>query len=286
MLYQENICLMRSTIVGVLLFLSFQGFALDNSAIYGLQQQGKLYFYWGWNWDWYSHTDLHFSGDAYDFILYDVVAEDKPKKFSLGAYFNPAVATIPQYNFRIGYFIKDHYSISFGTDHMKYVVTPDQTTTITGNISNTGTDYDGTYENQPIDLTKDFLRFEHTDGLNYINVDVRRFDNLFAFGKVQVNLTEGIGGGILYPKTNATLLNFENNDEFHLAGYGFSGVVAANVTFFKNFFLQSEFKAGYINMPDIRTTPSAADSASQHFLFYQLNFVLGATIKLGKKNIE
>jgi hypothetical protein len=31
--------------------------------------------------------------------------------------------TIPQTNFRMGYFISDHYSLAIGVDHMKYVLT-------------------------------------------------------------------------------------------------------------------------------------------------------------------
>jgi hypothetical protein len=34
--------------------------------------------------------------------------------------------TIPQTNFRMGYFISDHYSLA-GVDHMKYVLTQNQT---------------------------------------------------------------------------------------------------------------------------------------------------------------
>ena len=36
-------------------------------------------------------------------------------------------------------------------------------------------------------------------------------------------------------------------------------------------------------MADIRTTSSVSDKASQHFFFYQVNFVFGATINLKKK---
>jgi hypothetical protein len=50
--------------------------------------------------------------------------------------------TIPQTNFRIGYFINDHYSIALGVDHMKYVMAQNQVANITGNI-NTGTPFDG-----------------------------------------------------------------------------------------------------------------------------------------------
>lgn len=281
-----HIALLRKIgIVTACLFISFQGFGQDETLFPANPHKGKLYIFWGWNWDKFSKSDLHYTGDQYDFNLKDVEAHDKPKAFSLGAYFNPGVATIPQYNFRIGYFFKDNYSVSFGTDHMKYVVVPDQTVPISGYINGSGTEYDGVYNNEDIVLARDFLQLEHTDGLNYVNADIRRFDELFDFGKVQINLTEGVGAGLLYPRTNSKLLGNDRYDEFHVAGYGFSGVVALNLTFFRNFFIQSEFKTGYINMPDIRTTMSTADKASQDFVFYQINFVFGATLQLGKATV-
>ena len=242
------------------------------------------YVYWGWNRGWYSASDINFNGDDYDFTLSGVIAKDRQTPFSLDAYLNPVLISIPQTNFRIGYFFKEHYDISFGVDHMKYVVQQDQTVEISGQISGTGTIYDGIYENDDILIEEGFLLFEHTDGLNYLNVEFRRFDNIFDFHKVKINLTEGLGAGALMPKTNATLLNNERNDEFHLAGYGLGAVLAANITFGNVFFIQSELKGGFIGMPDIRTTQLISDRASQNFFYSQLNFVLGVTIDLNKKN--
>ena len=93
----------------------------------------------------------------------------------------------------------------------------------------------------------------------------------FSWNKVKVNVNEGIGVGVLFPKTNTKLLDYERYDEFHVSGWGVNGVVALNVNFFKYFFVQSEFKGGYINMPNIRTTQHTSDSASQDFFFTQLN---------------
>jgi len=246
-------------------------------------QKGKLYVYWGWNRGWYTTSDISFRGTDYDFNLNQVVAKDRQTPFSLNAYLNPTLITIPQYNFRIGYFISKNYDISFGVDHMKYVVQSDQTVKISGYISSTETEYDGEYENDDIIIEEGFLNFEHTDGLNFLNVEFRRFDNIFDFNKVKINLTEGFGLGALMPKTNSTLLNNERHDDFHLAGYGISAVVAINISFFEVFFIQSELKGGYINMPDIRTTMDKADRASQSFLFSQLNIVFGVSLNLGKK---
>lgn len=166
---------------------------------------------------------------------------------------------------------------------MKYVVTPNQTVSINGNITETETIYDGNYSNDSIVIVEDFLQFEHTDGLNYINVDFRRVDEVFALSKnIRINVSEGLGAGILIPRTNTTLLNKDRYDEFHLSGYGVNALVALNVTFFDTLFLQSELKGGYINMPDIRTTQFTEDTASQSFFFTQLNLTFGVLLDFKK----
>lgn len=240
--------------------------------------KGEFYIYWGWNRAGYSNSDINFSGNNYNFTLKEVTANDRQSDFDPSIYFVPTRASIPQYNFRMGYFITDNYNISLGMDHMKYVVNQNQVVKISGYISNTGTEYDGTYDNDDITITDDFLLFEHTDGLNYVNLEARRFDEIFDLNKVKINLTEGLGLGLLIPRTNTTLLNNERYDEFHLAGYGIDGIIGVNVSIIDLFFVQTEFKGGYINMPSIRTTNSESDGASQHFFFSQLNIVFGVTI--------
>ncbi|AWW00890.1 hypothetical protein [Arcticibacterium luteifluviistationis] len=242
----------------------------------------RFYFYGGWNSGTYSKSDITFSGVDYDFLLENVVAKDRQTPFSIDQYINPKNITIPQYNFRIGYFIKKNWDISFGIDHMKYVMQADQTVKITGEIANSNTPYDGSYANEAIKLTEDFLKFEHTDGLNYVNVALRRSQELLDFNKIKVNTVLGAGISVLYPRTNTTLLSRERNDEFHLSGFGLDGTVGLNVTFFDGFFIQSELKGGYINMPDITTTKSDLDKASQDFFFGQGNITFGAIIKIKK----
>lgn len=241
---------------------------------------GKYYFYWGWNRARYTTSNIRFSSGSYDFTLKNVVAKDRQTPFDFKTYFNPVTLTIPQYNLRLGYFIKDKYSISIGTDHMKYVVQANQIVKISGNIKDSGTKYDGNYTENDIAITGDFLKFEHTDGLNYANIDYRRHDQITNYKNIKLNLSEGIGLGILLPRTDATLLNKERHDAFHLSGFGVSSVVAANIEFWQVLFIQSEFKAGYINMPDIRTTSSDADKASQQFFFTQFNVLFGVHFRL------
>jgi len=246
--------------------------------------KGKVFVSWGWNQSKYSHSDIHFKGNDYNFTLKDVVAKDRQTAFTL-RYLNPSKITIPQYNFRIGYYITPKYSISFGFDHMKYVMQQDQTVKIKGNIAGSGTDFDGSYNGEPIKLTDNFLKFEHTNGLNYLNLELRRMDNLFdqrtlKVKNIDINLIEGVGAGLLYPKSDVTLLNYDRNDQWHVAGYGIDLLTGLNITFFKHFFIQGELKGGYINMPDILTTNFKDDRASQHFFFAQGNVNFGIMIKL------
>ena len=278
----------RSYILLIFTFLiAFQNFAQESTPkIEELRNKGRFYVFWGWNRGWYSNSDIEFKGDNYNFTLNNVNAKDRQSPFEWGLYFNPSTVTIPQTNFRIGYFINNKYDLSFGVDHMKYVMVQNQQTQITGDISD-GSFYDKSYSNNDIDLTKDFLTYEHTDGLNYLNFEITRNDDLLKIikvngnsNKIQINTLLGAGVGALMPKSNVTLWNNDRHDDFHLAGYGVSLKTGLNVTFFKYFFIRTEYKVGFINMPDIRTSPQPSDRAAQHFTFAQWNFNFGFSFKL------
>lgn len=263
---------------------TFSQETVENPEKYTAHNKGKFYVYWGGNRENFSKSDIRFKGADYDFTLYDVEAHDKPKGWHLD-YINPARMTIPQTNLRIGYFINDHYNISIGVDHMKYVMYNDRKVQYSGTYPNAGS-YGENPLGDELTLTKNFLLFEHTDGLNYVNTEIARVDdisNLFGLPNTdvfQVNTVGGLGVGLLFPKTNTTLLGKERHDDFHISGYGLSAKAGLNFTFFKHFFIQTELKGGYINMNDIKTTKSSADSASQEFWFLQRIITVGGIFRI------
>lgn len=252
---------------------------------YTAHNKGKFYIYWGGNRESYSKSDIHFKGNDYDFTIYDVEAHDKPKGWHVD-YINPKRMTIPQTNLRIGYFINDHYNISIGVDHMKYVMYNDKRVKYSGYYPNAGNYNENPTANE-LTLDEDFLLFEHTDGLNYINTEFSRVDDITSYlfktldtDKFQINVTEGLGAGFIYPRTNTTLLGKERYDEFNVAGYGLSAKAGLNFTFFKHFFIQTELKGGFIDMNNIRTTANKADSAEQHFWFIQSVIAVGGIFRI------
>ncbi|MCH1539247.1 MAG: hypothetical protein L7S43_04645 [Flavobacteriaceae bacterium] len=274
---------MKKYFWSILFLLTASQIAAQSPSDRNALSKNNLYIYWGWNWSSYTDSDIEFKGNSYDISLKDVTAQDRPSPFDVKTYFHPLQLTKPQYNVRVGYFIKDRWDISFGIDHMKYVVDQNQIVHADGFISETGTSYDGTYNKTPVIIEPGFLELEHTDGLNYVNFEIRKHTQLFALKNIELNGQLGAGLGGYMPKTDATFLNFERNDDWHWAGFGTHLVTGLNLTLFQKFFIQSELKGGYINLPDIKTTASNSDGAKQKFLFSQINILFGGIIKLNQK---
>jgi hypothetical protein len=286
----KNSLNLKHFLVIVLCVFSAHSYAQDSiQKKYTATKKGKFFISWGGNRESYTKSDITFKGEDYNFTIKDATAGDKPKGWHID-YINPTRITIPQTNVKMGYYISNNYMISFGVDHMKYVMHRNESRRLEGyiNLPDTepGSIYNGTYNDEQFLVSEDFLKFEHTNGLNYVYLEFARVDDISSIfhidntDKIQVNFTEGIGGGILYPKTNTTLLQKDRYDEFHLAGYGVSINAGLNVTFLKHFFIETDLKGGYINMPDIRTTSNTAESASQHFLYLQRIISFGGIFRI------
>ena len=271
------------------LFFSLSNLNLNAQEISGHQwdikkvNKGKLFIFAGWNWARYTSSDIHFKGVNHNFTLSKVKAEDRPSKFSAELYLNPKNISIPQTNLKIGYFFHNNWNLAFGIDHMKYVVTPLQTVGIDGQIQ-TGSSYDGVYDNDQIKIWQSFLEYEHTDGLNFIHFEINRFDRLITTRFFDFNVIEGLSFGPIVPRTDVTLLNQGEWDKYHLAGYGSGLKLGLNITFFNYFHIQSEAKGGFIHLPDVKTTPVKTDKASQSFWYFQHNFLFGAVFPIIKKS--
>ena len=252
-----------------------------NSIQNATTKKGQMFVFWGWNRAGFTNSDIRFKGAGYDFTLENVVAHDRPSPLSLD-YINPGKISIPQFNFRLGYFIKDNLALVIGQDHMKYVMDQDQTVGFKGNISDPV--YAVMVQNGQVNLEDEqFLTFEHTDGLNYVNLGLEKYKTLLSKEKVDVTWAYGGGAGVLFPKSNVKLFGNERSDRFHVAGFGLDLRTNINAIFWKHWMARVEGKVGYINMPDIKTTlNNKPDKASQDFVYYQINFGVGYTFNTRK----
>jgi len=247
-------------------------------------RKGDFYFHWGYNSSWYGKSDIRFQGPNYDFTLKDVVAHDRQSKLSWN-YLNPGLITVPQYNIRLGYFIKDNYSISIGWDHMKYVMDIPQTVAITGHIGKnishdnvpTGT-LAGEYNGQVINVKESMLTYEHTDGFNYANIEVERYDDIWVApgGNTSLTLETGLGGGIMVPRSDVRLFGVGRNNHFSISGYGISAKIGLKLYVWKNIYLQNTTKVGATNLTNVHTTGwDELDKASQKINYLENLWTVG-----------
>lgn len=183
--------------------------AQNNSTKFTANNKGKFYIHWGVNRSFYSNSVIKFVGKDFNFVVENATAHDKPKSWHID-YINPTWIIIPQTNLKIDYYFSDKYSVSIGVDHMKYVMTPNQEVIVNGEYPYPGASGE-LLSNGKIQLIEEFLMFEHTDGLNYVHTEIAKTKYLSKYlgisdtDKIQFNALVGIGAGILYPKTKATL---------------------------------------------------------------------------------
>ncbi len=269
---------------------------------YLYQRSGKFFLFWGYNRSTYSHTNMHFKGDGYDFKINYISATDDASNLN-SDYVNPTKFTNPQYNYRIGYFLSDKNFISVGMDHMRYTMAK-QTTHLTGSITK-GNNI-GEYHNTEVvvgedceinnngpsyidNLPKGFVsNFEHCDGLNDFSVEFGRLQQLWISKnhKHALAVTGAAGIGMLIPDSDADILGQPpkhdmdaNKKAYHLAGYSFTANMGFQLDLFRHVFILARLKAGYINLPDINTTIYGG-KASQHFTFIEPMGVIGYTFHI------
>jgi hypothetical protein len=262
----------KKILIFILLFISLQTHisAQSPKKYYSENKKHKFYFYWGYNRAAFLKSDIHFIGENHDITLYDVVAKDRPTPFAFKEYFAITKISIPQYDYRVGYYLTPNLGISVGLDHMKYVVKDNQIVKISGTIdSKASQKYAGVYDKKDIELTEDFLRYEHTDGLNLISLDIER---LYPIGsafknKLRLNAQVGGGGGIVVPRTDARLFGRGANNPFHIAGWGIDAKTGLKLDLFKHFFLQTEVRTGFINLNDVLILHTESQRARQNIIF-------------------
>jgi hypothetical protein len=63
---------------------------------------------------------------------------------------------------------------------------------------------------------REILTFEHTDGLNYVNLGVEKYKNLYAKENLEILWAYGGGLGLMFPKSNVKLFGNERSDDFTL----------------------------------------------------------------------
>ena len=105
--------------------------------------------------------------------------------------------TVPQFNARIGYYFKEHWALSVGYDHLKYIYDDNNSVYLSGYIGSgvdEVTSWEGTYSGEHVTTQNDYFHYENSDGLNYLRLELTRTDNFIQLGgKDQFVLSSNLG---------------------------------------------------------------------------------------------
>lgn len=250
--------------------------------------QGTLFGYWGYNRCGFTKSNMHFVGPGYDFTLGNAVAHDNPEKFGR-AYFNPSQITVPQFNVRLGYYFKDHWAISFGYDHMKYIFQDHNQVTLSGTIDESvGAQWSGIYNGEHIVTDRDSFHYENSDGLNYLRFELTRTDMLKKFGEKDwfaISSNIGISAGGLLSYNDFDFAGQKDMQTISLSGYGMSVHVGLRLEFFRHVFLQTTYSGGFNHQVKVRNRPNDPSAYTRHAYGHMMwDTVMGFLIYIRPKN--
>jgi hypothetical protein len=242
-----------------------------------------MYFQWGYNKEWYTKSNIHFKlANGSDFILHQAKAHDKPDM--KGIYEKPFDISIPQYNYRIGFYLNSSKTraIELNFDHTKYVVTDGQKVNVTGTIEGVPVSGDSILNRNT------FLHFEHTDGANFLHVNyVWRKPLLFQKDNTthRLDLMAKLGAGINIPRTDVTWKGDRLNNKFHIAGYNISTELGIQYYFSKRFFLETTAKTGFVKYTNaLANTNQFKNSFAKHsFGYFEVIGLIGYDIPFKNK---
>lgn len=215
--------------------------------------RGTFFMNWGYQRSFYTKSDIEFNNSDYKFTLRNATAIDDPTK-NVGDYLRLNEFFNPQYSVRAGYYYMNKYALTFGLDHMKYVLTDGNQVLLDGEIdSSLHTIWAGDYKNEQVVTNRNDFHYQNV-GLNFIRLELLRTDKLYqSKNKVfalSSNLSLGFGGIV----SNATLLlRPKTTVTRSLSGYGLSASAGLRLEFFRNFYIQAQISGGSINQTNLKT---------------------------------
>ncbi len=273
----------------VLSFLSFLPF-LGASQKTSKDSQAKraMFVYWGYNRSFYTDSKISFFGPGYDFSLAGVQATDRPSP-EFKTYVNPSTLTVPQFNARIGFNFKKKWALSFGYDHMKYVIVHGPTYLLSGKINpliDPISNWSGDYNAEPVTTDESTLHYENTNGMNYIRAEISHIDKLVrASNAFAIYSVSGLGAGLVLNYNDFTFAGEKSMTTLSMSGVGASAHLGIRFEFFRHFFLQANNSVGFLYQHRVKTRGNDPYAyARQSLGYFQSDIVLGGIFYLRPKD--
>lgn len=217
--------------------------------------KGRFYLSWGYNKEWYTLSDIHVRQESLgnDYTFKSVWGKDKPG-WDTKSIFKQAIS-IPQYNYRIGYWFKDDWAIEINFDHTKFQVEQQQLLHMKGTLNHAPVD---TYF-----VNRGNLLWQLNNGANFFLFNlVKRFQMpKLNYKNFNTSLLLKGGVGFMVPHVENTILGKSNDPGFQFGGWDVGVEVALRFTFFKYVYLEYCNKLVYARYSGLRVYEGKARQA-------------------------
>ena len=273
-------------VLSFLIFLPFLGASQKINK--DSQAKRAMFFYWGYNRSFYTDSKISFFGPGYDFSLAGVQATDRPSQ-EFKTYVNPSTLTVPQFNARIGFNFKKKWALSFGYDHMKYVMVHGPRYLLSGKINsviNPSSNWIGEYNAEPITTDESTFHYENTNGMNYIRAEISHIDKLARVSNAfAIYSVSSLGAGLVLNYNDFTFAGEKSMTTLSLSGVGASAHLGLRLEFFRHFFLQANNSVGFLYQHRVKTRGNDPYAyARQSLGYFQSDIVLGGIFYLRPKD--
>lgn len=233
------------------------------------KNKGAFYFSWGYNKEWYTHSDVKVNQPALNsqYTFNQVQSHDNPG-WDKGLFSIPL--SIPQYNYRIGYFFNQQKGLAFeiNFDHTKHIIQDGQSVQVTGILN--GRQVDTTLQ---FSASNGFYYFLN-NGANFLLFNlVKRWHWYEAkSGKFTLDALGKAGIGPVIPHVQNQLFGKDNQEGFQLGGWNIGVEAALRATFFKHTYVAFSNKIDYARYANLKVYQG---TARQAFGTYELILSLG-----------
>jgi hypothetical protein len=241
------------------------------------ERKGEFYFSWGYNKEWYTRSNVKVNQPSLNnnYQLKSVRSHDHPG-WDEGLFSTPI--SIPQYNYRIGYFFNRKKGLAFeiNFDHTKHIIQDGQEVKISGTLNG-----------RQVDSTINFSEgngfyYYLNNGANFLLFNiVKRWNwQQSKSGKFKLDALAKAGIGPVIPHVQNSFFGKANEPGFQLGGWNVGVEGGVRATFYKYVYLEFTNKIDYARYSNLNVYQG---TAKQAFGTYELILSLGFTIPTGKR---
>lgn len=245
------------------------------------ERKGEFYFSWGYNKEWYTNTNVSISQPSLgnNFTFRNTKLEDHPGWDD--ALFTKEIS-IPQYNYRIGYFIdKDKdLAIEINFDHTKALFLDNQTVHMVGTYNGKAIDSSFIFSKNGTGSSRNYYYLNNGANFLLFNIVKRK-----KFKKLSTNYFDfdglaKVGVGPVIPHVENSLFGVKNDQLFQFGGWNTGVEYALRSTFKKSLYLEFSGKLDYAYYYNLKVNQGTAKQG-----FGTLEFILnlGYTLPAGPK---